>query len=163
MEIIKSLGLVALGVVLALFAGSFGGNEAGTTNYDTLDADAVVTGTLAIGTSGTTLTEVNSGTCYIRPTAATITATTSALVECQANANITTVAALSGVDSGDRVLVQLSTTTAGDVVGGLSVIGATPSSTAWYIMLKVLNLTGATYTWPTSGSASGTAQYIAVE
>ena len=120
---------------------------------------------IAVGTNGTTLSQVNGGTCYIRPLAATISASSTATVECQGTAGFDAsgVSALTGVDNGDAVFIQLSTTTAGVTGMGLHVAGATASGTAGYIMVTVSNMTGNTFTWPTTGTASGTAQYWAIE
>jgi len=120
------------------------------------------TGTLTTGSSGTAVARQNVGTCYIRPYAATIAATSTAKVDCQATAawNASGMSALAGVTAGDIVSVTLATSTAGTTLGGLNVTGASASTTAGYIELYINNLTGTTYTWPTTGTASGTATYI---
>jgi len=129
-----------------------------------------VTGATTLGSSGTSLTQVNVGTCYLLAYAATIAASTTATVTCQGTAaiwNLNQVLAttLTGVANGDFVLAQLSTTTAsvsGSVFGGLVLEGASASSTAGYITLRVYNNTGAIFTWPLTGNATGTASYISV-
>lgn len=118
-----------------------------------------------VGTSGTNITRMNAGTCYLQPNATTIAASTTAVVECQGtaaikNPNTTNTSALTGVSSGDFVSVMLSTTTAGSTIEGLDIIGASASTTQGYITLRMVNQTGTTFTWPTTGSASGTASYI---
>lgn len=124
------------------------------------------TSTMQIGTNGVALNGLNPGTCYIQPYATTIAATTTAQVDCQGTAAVGTTntandAALSGVAFGDFVTASLSTTTAASgITGGLSITGVSASTTAGYITLRVLNLTGATYTWPTTGFASGTVSYF---
>jgi len=122
-------------------------------------------GGFKLGSSGTAVTRINTGTCYIQSYATTIAATSSATVECQATALVRTTATtftspLTGVASGDAVNVTLSTATAGTTVGGLTITAATASTTAGYISLRVYNGTGATFTWPVTGSATGTASYI---
>ena len=119
---------------------------------------------IRIGPSpATQINELNAGTCYIWTYATTIAASSTALVDCQARAGVSAAgggSALTGVASGDFVNVTLATTTAGSTFMGLNVIGATASNTAGYIQLRLVNLTGDTYTWPTTGTASGTASYI---
>lgn len=121
------------------------------------------TGGVVIGSSGTTLNNVSAGACYIAPYATTIGASSTVAVDCQAtlawNANGTS--ALTGVQKGDNVQFELSTTTANQTYGGLDVLGASASTTAGHIQVILFNQTGATYTWPTTlGTASGTATYI---
>jgi len=126
-------------------------------------------GSITIGTSGTAVNRVNFGTCNFLPDATTIAASSTARVTCQAGTDTTGLTALTGVTSGDEIIITLSTTTAaagkaiGASFGGLSLIGATASNTAGYIETLILNETGGTYTWPTSGTASGTASYIAID
>lgn len=126
------------------------------------------TSSWTLGSSGTALTRINSGTCYILAYATTIAATSTALVDCQATALIYNVnnlraAALTGVTFGDPTVASLSTTTAttaGTTFGGLVLEAAMASTTAGYIQLQISNLTGATFTWPVTGAATGTATYI---
>lgn len=132
---------------------------------------------ITLGSSGTTFTRMNTGQCYIMPTATTIAATTTVSVDCQATLAVgnpnTAETALTGVTSGDTVVAQLSTTTAilngntfsgSGVNGGLVILGASPSTTAGYIVLRLYNAFGATYTYPTfpvgGVNASGTVSYI---
>ena len=124
-----------------------------------------ITGASTLGSNSTSIAQVNHGTCYLRPRAATIAASSTALVECQGTAawDASGVSALTGVDTGDTFQVILSTTTATETGRGIRITGAAASSTAGYIMLTIANSTGNTHTWPTSGSASGTASYIAIE
>lgn len=112
-------------------------------------------------TPNTQINELNVGICYIRPYAATIAATSTALVDCQATAawDANGMSALTGIAYGDWVNVTLASTTS-STFGGVHVSGASASSTAGYIQLRLSNLTGAAFTWPTSGTASGTASYI---
>lgn len=101
--------------------------------------------------------------CFLAPSAATIAATTTVSVDCQATAGWSAAgtSALGGVSSGDAIQFELSTTTAGaSGPGGLVVTGASASTTAGYITVRLLNLTGTTFTWPTTGVASGTASYL---
>ena len=121
-----------------------------------------IDGTSQVGSSGTALTRVNAGTCYIRPYAATITATSTAKVDCQATASWSAsgVSALTGVTAGDFTVASLATSTAGSTFAGVHLIAASASTTSGYIELTISNLTGTTFTWPVTGTASGTASYI---
>lgn len=134
-----------------------------------------LTSTFTLGSSGTSHTRLNSGQCYFNPTAATIVASTTVDIDCQATAavgvpNSLSAAALTGVTSGDNVVAVLSTSTAafnGTTVtsgGGLVLVGASASTTSGYIRLRLYNAMGTTYTYPvqTTGgvNASGTASYI---
>lgn len=121
---------------------------------------------LRIGVTGTVNKQQNVGLCYIYPYAATIFASSTVQVDCQATAAGGTagaIAALTGVQANDFVLATLSTTTQGTVAigtGGLVLAGASASTTAGYVTLRITNLTGTAFTWPTTGNASGTAYYI---
>lgn len=122
------------------------------------------TGALRVGTSGTSVSRVNAGECYLAPGSATIAATSTALIDCQATAawDADGTSALTGVTYGDSVQVTFATSTTGNT-NGIVVQSASASSTAGYIQLRISNLTGTTFTWPTSGTASGTASYISID
>lgn len=140
----------------------------------TLSGATSLTSTLTVGSSGTALNRVNTGICYLRPTASTIAASSTQLVDCQGTAAVknpsgtagSVASALPGVTLGDFVQVTLSTTTglggttAGSFIGGLSLLGASASTTAGYINLIIANLSGTIFTWPVAGAASGTASYL---
>src|SRR4051794_11391856 len=103
-NILKYVGVAIIGLVvgwlLAANSPSFGGVytqvsntfrqgiNVGTTNqYQVSSTGAVTNSTSAkLGSSGTTLTNVNMGTCYIKPYATTIVASSSAIVDCQGTA-----------------------------------------------------------------------------
>ncbi len=113
--------------------------------------------------TGTTLNRLDAGTCLIKPYATTIAGSTTAQVDC-ASATLAGLVPLTGVTFGDSVLATLSTTTSGSTsAGGLVITGAAASTTAGYIVLSLDNLTGGTYTWATTGTASGTASYLSVK
>lgn len=120
------------------------------------------TGTFKIGSSGTSMDQVNTGTCYLRPYASTIAATSTVAVDCQATAawNASGVSALAGIVAGDSCILQLATSTAGTTFAGIRAIGASASTTSGFIEANIANMTGTTYTWPVTGTASGTASYI---
>lgn len=125
---------------------------------------STVSGGFTIGSTGTQLSNVSAGTCYLAPSGASIAASTTVIVDCQKTAAVSAsgIAPLVGVRSGDKVVATLSTTTAGTTYSGLDIIGASASTTNGYISLTLSNQTGAAYTWPTSGIASGTASYMDV-
>jgi hypothetical protein len=125
----------------------------------------ISSGTFQLSSTGTTLNRINAGTCYVLPYATTIAASTTAAVDCQAtaliyNTNTTRAVALAGVTAGDNVVANFATSTAASTFGSISISGASASTTPGYITLLVENLTGTTYTWPVTGTASGTASYI---
>lgn len=167
------IGGIIVGVLL--FAASFvGGPTFGSTPSRALDVDlsvnsltttaaSTLTG-VTIGSTGTAITRINTGTCYFAPNATTIAATTTKAVDCQATAayGASGESALPGIVAGSNVVLTLSTTTAGAISGpgsGLMLSGCTASSTAGYITCGLTAINGV-YTWPTSGTASGTASYI---
>ncbi len=120
---------------------------------------------LQVNSSSTRVGRVNTGTCYILAYAATIAASTTAKVDCQAtaaiyNTNTSRAVALTGVTAGDFVQASLATSTAGTTSNGLVISGASASTTAGYIELYVTNFTGGTFTWPITGAATGTASYL---
>jgi hypothetical protein len=180
--ILKWSGVVALVVaIIACFLPVAGGKSlAGITDtsyFDFFNATTAggfqINGTTVLSNSGIklnstsdTISRINSGQCYIQPYATTIAASTTAKVDCQATAAVGSIstandAALNGVSTGDYVQVTLATSTAGTTSNGLVISGANASTTAGYIQLNISNLTGTTFTWPTSGTASGTAMYLA--
>lgn len=122
------------------------------------------TGTFGIGASGTTFSRINGGQCFFAPSGTTIAASTTRVVDCQATAFIstTTASALPGVSAGDSVQIEIATSTTGTTFAGLSAQGCSASSTPGYITCNLYNGTGATFTWPTTGAASGTASYLVV-
>jgi len=169
------VALIVVGIIaiIELFTPVGKAIFAGVTNYDILDTTdgyrvdgtTVIdgTGNLAIGTSGTSIDKIITGTCNLLPDATTIAASSTARVTCQAGTDTTGLTAISGITSGDVILGTLSTTTATLTSNGLVVIGITASNTAGYIETSISNLTGGTYTWPTTGSASGTLNYIVTD
>jgi hypothetical protein len=179
-------GLILLVFVSGLVGGNQSASLGGVTNYDTVGASGLQLGancndsyknctpsvtynssgfSIGSGSTGTALTRVNTGTCYILPYAATIAASSTAVVDCQGtaaifNTNTTLATALTGVTNGDNVIANFSTTTATTVSNGIVVTGAAASTTAGYITLTVSNLRGTTFTWPVTGSATGTVYYM---
>lgn len=125
------------------------------------------TSTMQIGTNGTLMNRLNAGQCYVQAYATTIAASTTAQVDCQGTAltyvtNTSNDTTLTGVAFGDNVVAEFSTTTAvvAGAYGSIAVVGASASTTAGYISLRVENLTGALFTWPITGAATGTVSYF---
>lgn len=121
--------------------------------------------TMQVGTNGTVFSQEVSGACYIQPYSATIAASSTAAVDCQgtmATGGLTTVndTPLTGVATGGFSIGILSTSTSGTVSNGLVLSGLSASSTPGYLTGTISNLTGKTFTWPTTGTASGTIKYI---
>jgi hypothetical protein len=178
MDYLKIIALaLVFGVVGGFFAQtakvpSFGATTARTTitnpwtfnnSMGVIMASTTVT-RLKTGVTGAQFTNMSGSVCYIKPYAATISATTTAQVDCQGTATIGSIAGattpLRGVTAGDGVLVQLSTSTAGTLYQTLTVVAASASTTAGHIALTLYNGTGATFTWPVSGAATGTVSYF---
>lgn len=169
--------LAILGFVLGGWA-LVGGNQSapvpvitgplgGVTNYDIVDtSDGYrIDGTDVISGTGTIKSAGTRGTCYLFPYAATIVASSTAKVDCQGTSNwsVSGPSALSGITFGDAVVATLSTTTSGTINGGIFISGASASTTSGYIQLSITNLTGGTFTWPQTGTASGTASFIVID
>ena len=170
-KIIK-YGAIALVAVLAIFgvtklfssSNLAGGASTAFPNGLSIGGGTYDAGT-SLGLTGTTFTQMNGGVCYIKAYATTIAASSSATVDCQATALVDQSSgrigsALTGVKVGDSIVASLSTTTTGVTGGGLDIAGVSASTTAGYIVIQIANQTGATYTWPTSGAATGTVQYF---
>ena len=150
---------VIIGFVATFYLSFNQAPTGGVTNY----GGGLTVDTLQVGSSETTITNLNAGTCYLDPYAATISASSTASVDCQGTlaADASGSSALTGIASGDWVNLTLSTTTVGSTVGGIRLAGASASTTAGHIELRIVNQTGTTYTWSTvAGTASGTASYI---
>ncbi len=106
---------------------------------------------LQIGTNGTALTEIKSGTCTIFAYATTIAASTTAQVDCQAGAS--SLVAIAGIQNGDRVFANMASTTSAGFEG-LTLQWVAASTTNGYINMKVYNGTGGTFTWAATASSS---------
>lgn len=176
------LGLL---IIVFLIASSFGGAKEAAKRYGAINRDTTTisnpftfqqgitndstltqTGAATIGSSGTAVAQLNYGTCQLQPDSATIAASTTARVTCHGgnwSAGQAAFTALTGITSSSKILGSLSTTTAGSTFEGLVLTGVTASTTAGFIETRISNQTGDTYTWPTSGSASGTMQYIGIK
>lgn len=129
-------------------------------------------GKLTIGVSGLPIANLSQGTCYLQPYATTIAASSTATVDCQGFAAVGSTApaaastsALTGVTLGDNILASFATSTSASTTApGLVILGASASTTAGYITLRVYNLTGAVYSYINNQGvgaiASGTVNYL---
>ena len=67
--------------------------------------------------------------------------------------------AVTGVASGDLVLAQFATSTQGLITRSFEIVGASASSTAGFVVLSILNSTGADNTRPAEMASSTTIFY----
>lgn len=174
------LGLIGIaGVIIGFVAFLFLSPKTpaptgGSTNFGgdlvvdalTVNSTLTQTGAVTMGSSGTAVSTLNYGSCNLQPDAATIAASTTARVTCHGgnwSAGQAAFTALTGITSSSKIIASLSSTTAGTTFEGLVLTGVTASTTAGFIETRISNQTGTTYTWPVSGSASGTMQYIGIK
>lgn len=101
------------------------------------------TGTASFGATGTFIAGLNFGNCTITATANTIAASTTQTVECAAT----------GATVGDNVSINVSTSSPSTFLG-LLIQGASASTTAGTITLRIYNGTGATFTWSATASST---------
>lgn len=111
---------------------------------------------LKVGQAGTQATGLNFSTCQIVSTANTIAASSTKQVDCAGAAG----AALGGITVGDKVIVQNSSSTPSTTGAGLTILGASASSTSGFLTLILYNGTGGTFTW--TAGASSSYQYVAL-
>src|SRR3990167_4610088 len=75
-----------------------------STNTTSPSVGELLTTTVQVGSSGTDITRINTGTCYIKAYATTIAASSTATVDCQATAAVGSISgatsALTGVTMG---------------------------------------------------------------
>lgn len=138
------IALVGLMLILVLV----GGNQSvpkdsigGVTNYDSVESAG-----LAIGSgcdnedsacTGTTVTQIIESTCTLIYSDSQITASTTKAFDC----------AVTGVVSGDRVFVDIATSTPPGF-GAWLLAGASASSTSGFVTLQIANFTGGTRNIP---------------
>lgn len=93
--------------------------------------DLNITGGVTFGSSGTTFTQFQKGTCSLIAPSFTVAASTTVSMDC----------AVTGVVSGDIVFADFATSTVGG--NGWAVDGSSASTTSGFITLRVTNWTGA--------------------
>lgn len=166
-------GVIALVAIVLLLVLNAGGNKSfgaikDTSYFDFFNAATgggfQINGTTVLSAStfvppgtSTALAGMNFGNCIIYAYATTISASSTATVDCQGGTS--TLTALSGVSSGDKVFVH-ATTTLSSLFEGVTVEAYNASTTNGYITMTLYNGTGGTFTW--SGGASTTMQYEAL-
>jgi len=113
------------------------------------------------GTSATSINRINAGTCHLwvgTSSVATIAATSTRLVDCQADNGLATGStalngtALTGVTLGDAVFVTAPTTTPISIGDGLKILGVAASTTQGYIVIHIANRTGGTFTFASTSA-----------
>lgn len=156
--------LAVVAVLIAIIAPQFDGNSFGnvtqsfwdTANGYRVDGTAVIDGdgSLIIGTNGTTVTDIITGTCNLsQNSAGSHAATTSMEYYC----------AVTGVTSGDQVFVSLPQGAGAYAAGGSSPFGGFTVNTAFattsnVIGVSVYNGTGAATT--SAAQATTSVQYL---
>lgn len=117
----------------------------------------VTGGNLQVGSVGSVISGIQSGTCTIFAYSTTIAASSTAQVDCQAGAS--SLSAISGITSGDRIFASLASTTSA-IFEGIDIQWVAASTTPGYITMKLYNGTGGTFTW--SSTASSSIPYLVV-
>lgn len=140
------IGVVGLGAYV--FTHGPTKSYGGVTNYDSLQVK-----TLQVGTNGTIIGSVVTGTCSLLPAATTIAASSTVAVDCQGSVTGQPAVPLTGVNAGDAVQLGFGTTSP-TTYTGLQIRGASASSTSGYITVNIFNGTGTTYTWGSTGTSS---------
>ena len=149
-------GLTASGSTANDFSGSTGTFKTSTgavtigTGAVTISGATTHSSTVAIGSSGTTLTQVLNGTCNPLMPNQAVAASTTVYMDCS----------ISNVVSGDKVFVQMptaatSTINATSTNGGWVFVGAVASTTSGFISLAWQNRVGQATNIPSCGSSGG--------
>lgn len=111
-----------------------------------------------IGTRGTSLAGIKTGSCTIWTPTATIAATTSAQVECQGATTGANISRISGItlDSSCTLTAASSSSSlyGGIIVGNLSASSTSGTATSGTLLARLVNLTGGTFTWSATASSS---------
>jgi hypothetical protein len=102
-----------------------------------------------VGSGGTNISKILSGTCDLFSSGDTIAATSSVIASCAAT----------GVAAGDKVFVNLATSTAG-VADNWAIVGASASSSANFIAVQLLNLSGGASQTTKAGTST---QYFVIK
>lgn len=134
---------------------SAAGNIRGTTFTLT---GAATLGGLTVGTNGTALSGLKTGSCTIWARATTIGATSTVQVECQSATNGSLASGLTGITS-DSICQLTNASSTNTLSGSIVVAGVSASSTAGSIVARIANFTGTTFTWDSTASSSPKWQY----
>jgi hypothetical protein len=125
------------------------------------DGDITTTGSVTLGSDGTVLAGIKSGSCTIWAGATTIVASSTAQVECQGGTG-GGITAISGVTSDSICSLQNASSTS-TLFGGIVVGGVSASSTSGTIVARIANFTGATFTWNATASSSAKWTYSCID
>lgn len=126
------------------------------------DGDLTTSGSVTVGSNGTALGGIVSGSCTIWAGATTITASSSVTVECQSATNGGLSASLSGVTS-DSVCSLLTASSTSATFGSIAVVGVSPTTTGGSLVARILNNTGTTFTWNATASSTPKWKYSCVD
>lgn len=129
LPILTALAVVVMAVMLV--GGNSQPESLGATRFGHGIALTGASDTFTLGSSGTEMSAMLTGTCDLFSSGDTISATSSVIASCLAT----------GVTAGDKVFVQLATSTAGNA-DQYAVVGASASSSADFIAVQLLNLSG---------------------
>lgn len=124
--------------IIGVFTPSAAKLLGGVTNYDEIDATAI-----KIGSSGSRIGPIISGTCSLVASNYSVTASTTVPMDCAITGLLTT---------DTNIFVTFATSTVQS--GGWIVTGESASSTAGYATIRVYNATGATAIIPASIASS---------
>lgn len=164
-----AIGLGVVAIVIAALGSFASGPTAGNKTvsfWDTaegykVDGTTVINGSgqLALGT---TLAGIRTGNCTIWSDANTITASSSVLAVCQSATDGSLASGLTGVTADSICSVNAASSTSA-VFGGIDTSNVSASSTAGTILVRILNFTGATFTWTAIASSSAKWQYTCLD
>lgn len=116
-----------------------------------------------VGTNGTSLAGIKTGSCTIWAPATTIAASTTQQVECQ-GATDGSISRISGITS-DSTCVLTNASSTNTVSNSIVIAGQSASSTgtSGSIVARISNLTGGTFTWSSTASSSAKWKYLCVD
>lgn len=129
-----------------------------------VDGTTVIDGSgqLTLGTNGTQLAAIKTGSCTIWASGTTITATSSQQVECQSATDGSLASGLTGITTDSICSLTMASST-NTTLGTLVVGGSSASSTAGSIVARIINLTGTTFTWDATASSSPKWNYTCLD
>lgn len=116
-----------------------------------LGTTLLVTSGATLGSSGSSIAAVVFGSCQIVAYSNTITASSTATVDCSTNG--TPSGTITGLTA-NQFIDAWATTTMSSLSQGVSIIGSHASTTAGIITLRISNGTGGTFTWSNTASTS---------
>ncbi len=160
------LAVVAVGIATLGAVGVIGSDRVGnktesfwqadyftTTSGDT--TNSVFGGGITVGTSGTGVDRINTGTCnlFTGPGITSIGVYAKQALDCQATSGGASSTPLTGVTTNDVCFLGFATTTSADA-GFLKINGVNASSTPGYITANITNASSSAYTWASTATSS---------